>query len=189
MVTDFCNLVKSMYMKVVLILLVVVCQLRPVIGQTVPAVTGSKTKQFDAQAALDFHNKVRKEVGSSTLEWSAELAAYAQEWADNLAKKDCKMEHRPNEGKWKRIYGENIFWGSGAEYNLVDACKSWYSEIKDYKHEKLNSTNWYAAGHYTQMVWRNTKSVGIAMAQCSSGAVIIVANYNPPGNYMGEKAY
>jgi pathogenesis-related protein 1 len=177
-----------MHMKMVLILLVVVCQLS-LHGQTVPAVTGSKASQSDAQAALDFHNKVRKDVGSPPLEWSPELAAYAQEWADNLARNDCKMEHRPTEGKWKRIYGENIFWGSGAAYSPEDASKSWYSEIKDYKHEKLNSTNWYAAGHYTQMVWRNTKSVGIAIAQCSGGAVIIVGNYNPPGNYMGEKAY
>ncbi|MBS1681692.1 MAG: SCP-like extracellular [Bacteroidetes bacterium] len=160
-------------------------------GQTVPQKTGSGVSQEDAQAALDFHNKVRKDVGSPPLEWSEELAAYAQAWADNLAKNNnCEMKHRPHDGsKWKQIHGENIFWGSASSYNAKDASESWYSEIKDYKHGPLTSGNWYATGHYTQLVWKNTKKVGIAQAVCSSGAIIIVANYDPPGNYMGQKPY
>jgi len=161
-----------------------------ILAQKVPVATGSKLSQQDAQAALDFHNKVRKDVGTPALEWSAELAAYAQAWADHLAKDDkCNMKHRPHEGEWKQIHGENIFWGSGSSYSVVSASESWYSEIKDYKHEVLNNSNWYVAGHYTQMVWRNTTKVGIGQATCPSGALLIVGNYDPPGNYMGEKAY
>src|SRR5262249_32269949 len=82
-------------------------------SQTVPSSTGSKISQSDAQAALEYHNKVRKEVGSPPLEWSVELSAYAQAWAEHLAKNNkCKMQHRPHEGKWKQVHGENIFWGS-----------------------------------------------------------------------------
>ncbi len=157
--------------------------------QTVPFKTGSKATQADAQAALDYHNKVRKEVGTPPLEWSSKVASYAQAWANNLAKKGCKMEHRPNDGKWKRIYGENIFWGSGKKYTLTNAAESWYSEINDYKHEKITNSNFHAVGHYTQMVWRNTKSVGIGVAECPNGDTIIVASYDPAGNYLGEKAY
>jgi pathogenesis-related protein 1 len=160
-----------------------------VLGQKVPKKTGSKASQEEAQAALDFHNKVRREVGTPPLEWSAKVAAYAQAWANNLAKSGCKMEHRPNDGKWKRIYGENLFLGSGQEYTLTSASESWYSEIKDYKGEKLNNSNFHAVGHYTQMVWRNTKSVGMARAECPNGEIIIVASYDPTGNYLGEKAY
>ena len=159
-------------------------------AQKVPATTGSNVSQSDAQAALDFHNKVRKDVGTPALEWSTELAAYAQAWADHLAKdENCNMKHRPSEGEWRQSHGENIFWGSSSSYNVVSASESWYSEIKDYKHEALNNSNWYAAGHYTQMVWRNTTKVGIAQVTCPNGAIIIVGNYDPPGNYMGEKAY
>jgi len=39
------------------------------------------------------------------------------------------------------------------------------------------------------MFWRNTKKVGWGVAKCKNGSYIIVANYDPPGNYMGEKAY
>lgn len=158
-------------------------------SQKVPEKTGSKVTQYEAQLALDFHNKARKDVGTTALQWSTELAKYAQEWADNLAKRGCKMEHRPHEGTFKQIHGENIFWGMGTEYSALDASKGWYDEIKDYKHEPLNENNWSIAGHYTQMVWKNTTSVGIAKATCKGGETVIVANYDPAGNYIGQKAY
>ena len=158
-------------------------------SQTVPEKTGSNVNQYEGQIALNFHNKARKDVGIPALEWSVDLAKYAQEWADHLAKKGCKMEHRPNEGEFAEKYGENIFWGMGVEYSALDATRGWYDEIKDYKHEPISEKNWSRAGHYTQMVWRNTTKVGIGRATCKTGETIIVANYDPAGNYIGESAY
>jgi hypothetical protein len=155
----------------------------------VPDATGSSISKQEAQEALDFHNKVRKDVGTVPLEWSTELAAYAQAWADNLAKRNCAFEHRPHSGEFKQIHGENIFWGMGSAYTALNASKSWYDEIKDYKHAPLNNDNWSAAGHYTQMVWKTTTKVGIAKAVCKGGEILIVANYDPAGNYMGQSAY
>lgn len=155
----------------------------------VPDVTGSSIPKPEAQEALDFHNKVRKDVGTPPLEWSTELAAYAQAWADNLAKRNCAFEHRPHSGEFQQIHGENIFWGMGADYTALHASKSWYDEIKDYKHGPLNNNNWSVAGHYTQMVWKSTTKVGIAKAVCKDGEILIVANYDPAGNYMGQSAY
>jgi pathogenesis-related protein 1 len=158
------------------------------VGQTVPKETGSKATQAAAQEALDHHNKVRKDVGSPPLEWSTELAKYAQAWSDELVRKGCKMEHRPDSGPWAGNYGENIFWGSGG-YTLLSASENWYDEIKDYKHGPISDANWPIAGHYTQMVWKNTTQVGLGISTCPSGAVLIVANYDPAGNYWGQKAY
>lgn len=157
-------------------------------AQQVPATTGSRVLQKDAQQALDFHNKVRADVGVTALQWSEELAAYAQAWADHLAV-NCKLEHRPNTGQWTQKHGENIFWGEGEDYSPLQASESWYSEIKDYKYGTLNGNNWYKTGHYTQMVWKNTTHVGIGVARCKSGAILIVANYAPSGNYLGERPY
>lgn len=158
-------------------------------AQIVPAVTGSKISKSEAQLALDHHNKVRADVGSPALKWSPELSKFAQEWADHLADNNCDMQHRPHSGEWSQKYGENIFWGSASSYTPLDASESWYSEIKDYTYAALNESNWYNTGHYTQMVWKNTTYVGIGVAKCSDGGIIIVANYDPPGNYMGEKPY
>lgn len=157
-------------------------------AQRVPLETGSKVSQSDAQEALDYHNKVRADVGSPKLKWSEGLARYAQLWADHLAA-GCKLEHRPSTGAWAQKHGENIFWGGGEDYTALDASESWYSEINDYKYGKLNNSNWYKTGHYTQMVWKNTTHVGIGVAVCKNGSILIVANYNPSGNFMGEKPY
>lgn len=100
------------------------------------------------------------------------------------------MRHRPSSGPWQQKHGENIFWGSSFRFfSPVKASESWYSEIKDYKNQVLNERNWYAAGHYTQMVWKTTTSVGMGKAVCPNDAIIIVANYDPAGNVMGQKPY
>lgn len=151
--------------------------------------TGSKASAQDVKDALEVHNKARKEVGVPALKWSNELAAYAQEWADYLAKKKCDLEHRPSVGKWKQLYGENIFWGSSSNYTIKDACEDWLEEKKDFKNKPLKGNSWTATGHYTQMIWKNTQRVGLGIAKCADGAVIVVANYDPAGNYLGEKAY
>lgn len=158
-------------------------------AQTAPPETGSAVSQQHAQAALDFHNKVRKDVGVKPLVWSAGLATYAQAWAEHLAQKDCKMAHRPYSGPWAQQYGENIYWGKGGAFFAIDASRSWYNEIKDYQHVPITVPFLQKVGHYTQMVWQGSSAVGIGQATCKDGAVIIVANYDPMGNMLGKKAY
>jgi uncharacterized protein YkwD len=154
-----------------------------------PSKTGSSVSEKDAKTALDFHNQVRRDVGVAPLQWSKELAAYAQEWADHLAAKSCTMAHRPRTGEWAQQFGENIFWGSNNTYSVKDACLSWYSEKKDFTGPVFTGNEASVVGHYTQMVWKSTTKVGIGVAQCSGGGIIIVANYDPPGNYLGENAF
>ena len=158
-------------------------------AQPVPVTTGSAVTKEDAQTALDFHNKVRKDVGVAGLEWSTEVAAFAQLWANKLAAEGCKLEHRPSSGKWAQVYGENIYFGTAKGLNTLDASKAWYSEIKDFTGEKLTTKNFVKVAHYTQMVWKTTSKIGIGKASCPSGATIIVANYSPIGNYMGQKPF
>jgi uncharacterized protein YkwD len=179
-----CMKIKNFLMSTVLFLISL-----GIMAQTVPSVTGSIVTKSDAQQALDFHNKARADVGSPALQWSPELAKFAQEWADHLASDNCNVQHRPHSGEWAQKYGENIFWGSASSYNVLNASESWYDEIKEYTYGELNESNWYGPGHYTQMVWKNTTHVGIGVAECSDGAIIIVADYDPPGNVMGEKPY
>jgi pathogenesis-related protein 1 len=182
--------IKSSVMKQMMLVVGLMIVSASAMAQIVGENTGSEITQAVAQEALDFHNKARKDVGTDPLSWSAELASYAQAWANNLASRNCAFEHRSaSNSPDKKNYGENIFWGSGSMYNAVDASKSWYNEIEQYVHGTLTNDNWSVAGHYTQMVWQSTTSVGIGVATCQDGAVIVVANYDPPGNYLGQKAY
>ncbi len=153
--------------------------------------TGSKISVTDAKEILAHHNKVRKNVGAAALIWSSKLSAYAQSWANHLARSNnCEIKHRTECGEDGKNYGENIFWGSSSDYyKPIEASLSWYSEIKKYSYAKLNENNWDRAGHYTQMVWKDTKEVGVGVAICSNGGIIVVANYYPAGNVIGQYPY
>ena len=154
--------------------------------------SGVETPVFETSSeeveALRFHNEARAEVGVDPLTWSPEISRYSQQWADYLASNGCQFKHRGSGDEGGKSYGENIAMSSG-NYTLLQASKNWYSEIKDFSNAPLNENNWSVAGHYSQMVWKNTTQVGIGSAKCSNGSTIVVANYNPPGNYMGQKAY
>ncbi len=151
---------------------------------------GSKVSLEQAEEALTYHNRVRADVGVGPLTWSPKLSDFAQKWANNLVSNGkCNLEHRPGSGEWAGIYGENIAMLVPKKNAALESSEMWYSEISKFQNGILNDSNWYAAGHYSQMVWRNTKSVGIGAAKCSNGYYIVVANYDPAGNYMGQKAY
>ena len=96
----------------------------------------------------------------------------------------CQLDHTVD-----NKYGENLFGGSGTTYTALFASQDWYSEKQKYTYGILTDANWYATGHYTQMVWKNTAQVGIGQANCAGGGSVIAAEYYPPGNYMGEKPY
>lgn len=44
----------------------------------------------------------------------------------------------------------------------------------------------FIAGHFTQMVWKNSKELGIGWVQKDDGTTYVVGNYDPPGNIMGQ---
>ena len=149
---------------------------------------GSRLSLKEVQQLVSLHNKVRADVGVGPVTWSKELAIYAQEWANHLASTNCSLQHRPPSGKWKREYGENLFMGTVGYFGVADAVRSWESEKRYYRGQTLDHSNWYNSGHYTQMVWKESQQIGCAKAECN-GNLIIVCNYDPPGNVLGQKPY
>ena len=156
---------------------------------------GSNLTLQEVEELLQEHNKARAEVGVGPLHWSKQLAIYAVEWADHLAATKCRMQHRSESGQWKQEHGENLFMGTAGYYGVADAVKAWVSEKKYYKGGTLTASdqrgtsgNWHASGHYTQVVWGDTKQLGCAKVECK-GNIIVVCNYDPPGNVLGQKPY
>jgi uncharacterized protein YkwD len=128
------------------------------------------------------HNVYRKKTGVPDVVWDSTLASYAQEWANHLkSTKNCGMQHRSS-----NKYGENLAWASGMNLNPNSIVKMWYDEIKDYNY--ANNSCRSVCGHYTQVVWKSSKKIGCGMAKCGS-AEVWVCNYDPPGNYVGQKPY
>ncbi|MBK6877549.1 MAG: hypothetical protein IPG99_14155 [Ignavibacteria bacterium] len=158
----------------------------PVAVMTDPTV--SSNTSGEAQSILERHNYWRAQLGIAPLSWSDELASYAQQWANELSSRGCQLEHRPRDGQWKQMYGENLYWAMGGKLAGTDAVESWAAERKDFDHNTQEGTGG-VVGHYTQMIWENTTKVRCAKVVCSDGSVLWVCNYDPPGNWSGEKPY
>ncbi|VVC38430.1 Hypothetical protein CINCED_3A000290 [Cinara cedri] len=129
--------------------------------------------------SLKLHNDYRLKHGSGPLTLNKILCRNALTWAKTLAKDD-KFMHQPD-----NPFGENLFsmWSSN-QVTAKDAICNWYKEGKNYDYSR--EPRILKSGHFTQLVWKSTTSMGIAMVKGKSGRIVIVANYNPPGNVMGQ---
>lgn len=152
-----------------------------------PAETTALSKA-DVAALLQTHNRYRAAVGVPPLTWSNDLARYAQQWAERLADRGCRMAHRPTSGPWQQQYGENLYTGTLGHYGVADAVQLWHSEIKYYDGQPLTQRNYQAVGHFTQLVWHSTRELGCGVAQCQ-GRMMLVCNYHPAGNILGQQPY
>ena len=146
--------------------------------------------QDDINQALKIHNDARSDVGTDALEWSSSLSKDASVWATKIAAED-KMYHSENDSRPNQ--GENLFFTTATDSLTParNASQLWYEEIELYTYSPILSgeNDFYKIGHYTQMVWKNTTEVGMAMAVSSSGKTYVVARYSPAGNYSGEYPY
>lgn len=59
-----------------------------------------------------------------------------------------------------------------------------YAEESQHQYGKEPTT--LKTGHFTQVVWRDSTELGVGMARNRNGEVYVVANYNPPGNFLGS---
>jgi pathogenesis-related protein 1 len=177
-------------------------------GDASAGVDGEKGRMVGMTAA---HNAVRAMVETTMslpeLTWSNELAAYAQEWADNLATTTCLPKHRTGAELQAKGYGENwaffTSFGSTPSDTAKTAVGLWASEKECWTYgtfwesEKCDVACYQAkgtdgCGHYTQIVWRESTQVGCGLATCSSSGQlnsIWICNYAPAGNFIGQKPY
>ncbi len=131
---------------------------------------------------VNAHNSWRQEIGVAPLSWSPKLASFAQDWANTLVARN-EFKHRANNN-----YGENLAASQGKSFSPTSVVKYWGEEVRDYNYKTNSCKSGEMCGHYTQLVWNKTKEVGCAKAQ-SGNKEVWVCNYNPPGNYIGQKPY
>jgi pathogenesis-related protein 1 len=129
---------------------------------------------------LAAHNAIRAKLKLPPLVWSDNLAKAAQDWANTLLKE--RTFRHPATSPW----GQNLFEIYRDEYNPGQIVTEWASEAVNYNY-KTNQCKGMC-GHYTQIVWRDTKELGCAVAR-GGDREVWVCDYSPPGNYQGERPY
>jgi pathogenesis-related protein 1 len=133
-----------------------------------------------AREMLALHSAVRARVGMAPLAWSDRLAAHSQDWANTLLARN-QFVHRPHPS-----YGENLFEIQGAPASSAEVVNTWAAESRNYDYNSNRCRG--MCGHYTQIVWSDTKEVGCAVAR-GGGREVWVCNYDPPGNWAGKRPY
>lgn len=158
------------------------------------------------------HNAVRTKAGASPelapLTWSPAIAEVARAYAQTLAARCAPMlAHSSSEQRMG--YGENLAAFSDSSRSATRAPGSvaetvavWESERACYRYGPFQSgvnasctaecAAYGGCGHYTQMVWRGTRSVGCGIAECKDGQThrsYWVCHYDPPGNVRDALPY
>ena len=83
--------------------------------------------------------------------------------------------------------GENLAQGYA---NVTDAVDAWGDERNEYDFNDPGFSE--ATGHFTQLVWKATTTVGCGRTLCNEmndvAGWYVVCEYYPPGNVIGEFA-
>merc|ERR1712008_116700 len=132
----------------------------------------------DFSAAIALHNDMRGIHGAEPLEWDDEAAAHAELAVQEMV--DQASMHHNNCQEYGD--GQNIACGTDGYMDPESATQMWYDEVED---PGYSGEGDMGAGHFTQLVWKSSTGIGMAMAS-SGGQTYIAANYSPGGNMMGD---
>ncbi len=136
---------------------------------------------------LAAHNATRAEVGVKPLRWDDRLAADAEQWARHLAQVNT-LEHWGMRGEPSNGEGENLWMGSRGYFSVEQMVGGWAAEKSAFRRARRWEDNFSQVGHYTQMIWRNTTSVGCAIVSNQQND-FLVCRYAPQGNFVGQNPY
>eukprot|EP00731_Ephydatia_muelleri_P014208 Em0007g1518a len=174
-----------------LVFVVLAAAITETYGQT--GLTAAQKQQF-----VDAHNALRKSVkpaatNMKTMIWNNELATIAQNYANK-----CIWAHNPSRiSKTFSYVGENIYITTGTVTNYRSVVQDWYNEVANYHYSTNTCDSGKVCGHYTQVVWATSNSLGCGVKRCAKltnlpsfkNALMVVCDYGPGGNYVGQKPY
>ncbi|KAF2831849.1 PR-1-like protein [Ophiobolus disseminans] len=131
------------------------------------------------ETVLNVTNTFRTQHNATSLSWNETLEEEAEKWAGK-----CGFGHSGGPA------GENLAAGYA---NVTQSISVWADERVgfDFRGGEFSTST----GHFTQLVWRTTSSVGCARTLCNGGSSggkgdapgwFLVCEYWPGGNVIGQ---
>jgi len=133
------------------------------------------------------HNQFRASRGIAPLQWNTELANDAR----RIATQGPYMEHMPCQIPDMGPCGQCLWGGSSGYFTPESMVQSWYDESTQtgFTCGPVTESNFQGIGHYTQVMWANTRFLGCFLQTRPGNGDYLVCNYSPPGNYIGQSPW
>ncbi|MEU4213710.1 CAP domain-containing protein [Streptomyces sp. NPDC026206] len=150
---------------------------------TAPASAAPAPQEIKDQT-LASANAARAKYGARPLTWSDPLYPATDQYAQM-----CKFAHSAAEGR----YGENLYaviGPSDTKTAIRQAFASWMAEASKYDYNKPGFSS--ATGRFTQLVWKGTTQISLAVSKCPAGMLFpqagafVLARFTPAGNFPGQ---
>jgi len=143
----------------------------------------------DRENILKFINACRKAHGVPDVTMDPPMNDVSQKHTNKNA-----LACTPNAHSHNPKYGENLAWMANSDMrslNPVLGALHWYNEVKLVKFQNgryPHSGSTPGAGHFTAMVWKNARKVGIGIRYMKKGnsmyQVYVTVNFSPASNVM-----
>ena len=128
---------------------------------------------------LKIHNDIRQKNKHEKIELNDKLTQIAQKTADNfdiLEESNFQIENYNN-----KPLGINYEKFNEDNSKIKDICEKWINEGN-----KKQIKNFSKIKHFTQIIWKNTKEIGIGYSELNDKEKILVILYYPAGNIFEE---
>jgi hypothetical protein len=127
--------------------------------------------------------------------WSSDLAAEAQQWANQLVSENCQLRYDPDPQR-RETTGQNLFraYGNapyaGTKRTPAEAAARWVREGQQYDHatHRCKPGLGSQCGAYLQVIWETTTALGCGLSRCDA-AEVWVCHYTPRGGQDDLKPY
>ncbi|XP_025154100.1 Golgi-associated plant pathogenesis-related protein 1-like [Harpegnathos saltator] len=131
---------------------------------------------------LKVHNQYRAIHSSPPLRIDEKLNERARQLARSLARDaEALRETVP--------YGENVYVGAGYpdwKTRPEEPVQLWYQESSNYDYEASRPANLADVRNFTQLVWKDSRLIGVGVITGPECKVYLVCSYEPSGNVDGE---
>lgn len=132
--------------------------------------------------ALERHNTLRAKHQVNKLTRYSRLETLAQANCDRMVEIG-QMQHSDSKLDGEYV-GENVCSGTFNAHIGQSCTDLWYSEEKLYDFN--NPVFDGKTGHFTQVVWKNSKQLGCGVACDTKNYCYVTCDYFPAGNYYGQ---